>query len=526
MTQLTLDDVTPLDTPRDEAAPKRAALAGVVVVLAVAKLLAHVLTTGRFGYEWFVDELYYMATAEHLAWGYVDMPPLFPAITATVRATLGDSLFAIRLVPALAGAGLVVLTGLLARELGGGRLAQGLSCLAVALAPIYFAGHGMHTMNALEPLFWTAGVLVLRRILAGGAPRLWIAFGAIAGLGLLNKHSMLFFGAAVVTALLATPARRVFASRWIWIGGAVALLIVMPNIAWEISHGLPHLEQLANIRANGRDVALSPLEFVLQQILMLNPVAAPLWVGGLVWLLSRRPTRELGLTWIALLLMMLVMRGRVYYLAPIYPLLFAAGAVAGERVASRGRWHRRGIVAGTVAILATGLLLAPMTLPMLPPETYIRYVQLTGLDQPRIENHELGPLPQLFADRFGWKEMASVVATAYHSLPPDERAVAAIFGQNYGQAGAIDLYGPALGLPKAISGHLTYWYWGPRDYRGEVVIVMDDDRETLEQYFESVEWAGAVAHPYSMPYENFDVWICKGLKIPIEELWPMVKAFD
>jgi hypothetical protein len=526
MTQLTLDTLRIEDINREGSITRPARLAGVVYLLAGAKLLIHLLTTGRFGYEWFVDELYYMATAEHLAWGYVDMPPLFPAITALVRATLGDSLFAIRLVPTLAGAALILLTGLIARELGGGRLAQGLSCLAVLLAPIYLVGHSFHTMNAIEPLLWTSGALTLHRIVVRGEARLWLAFGVIAGIGLLNKHSMVFFGVAVVVSLLATPARKAFSSRWVWLGGLVALGIVLPNLIWEIGHGFPHLEQLANIRANGRDVGLSSIEFVAQQFLILNPFAAPLWIGGLVRLLTGKPTRHLGVLYLALLGLMLVMNGRVYYLAPIYPLLFAAGGVAAESAAVSRPWFRRVVIAGVLVVVTTGSLLAPTMLPVLPPDMYIRYVELTHLDQPRIENHELGPLPQLFADRFGWKEMVDVVARAYHSLPPEERAKAAIFGQNYGQAGAIDLYGPELGLPRAISGHLTYWYWGPRDTTGEIVIVMGSDRETLEPLFESVEPAGWVAHPYSMPYEHFDLWLCRGLKIPMSELWPMVKSFD
>lgn len=510
------------------AATDRRVVAGglaIVSLLALAKLALHLATTGMSGYSFFVDELYYLACSEHLAWGFVDMPPLFPAITALIRATLGDSLFALRVLPALAGAALVMMTGLLARDLGGGRFAQGISALAVLIAPIWMALHSIHTMNALDQLLWTGGAWILVRIVRDGWDRGWLAFGALAGIGLLNKHSMAFFGVAAVVALLLTPERRAFRSRWIWIGGAIAFLLFLPNLIWMIRNGFPHFEMLANIKANGRDVQLNPLAFLAQQVLFLNPLSLPLWIGGLAWFLFDREGRRyrvLGLAWLAVMAEMFLLDGRPYYPAPAYPMLLAGGGVALERWM---RWRiAKPVYAALLAI--SGAALAPLFTPLLPPETLIRYSEATGMQQPRIENHRLGPLPQLMADRFGWREMAGEVARIYHALPPEDRAKAAIFGQNYGQAGAIDRFGPALGLPKAISGHVSYFFWGPRDYTGEVVIVLDDDRETLEELFESVELAGHVSHPYSMPYQHFDVWVCRGLKMPMAELWPRVKSFD
>ena len=513
------------------AATHQRVLAGglaIVSLLALAKLALHLATTGLFGYSYFIDELYYLACSEHLAWGFVDMPPLFPAVTALIRATLGDSLLALRLLPALAGAALVAMTGLLARDLGGGRFAQGISALAVLTAPLWLALHGMHTMNALDQLFWTGGAWVVLRIVRDGWDKGWLVFGALAGLGMLNKHSMAFFGVAMVVALLLTPERRALRSRWIWMGGAIAVLLFLPNLAWMAGNGFPHFEMLANIEANGRDVQLNPLAFLAQQVLMFNPLALPLWLGGLAWFLFDREGRRyrvLGFAWLAVMVEMFLLDGRAYYPAPAYPMLLAGGGVALERwTARRGGRIARPVYASLLAI--SGAALAPLFTPLLPPETLIRYSEATGMTQPRIENHRLGPLPQLMADRFGWKEMAAEVARIYHALPPEDRAKAAVFGQNYGQAGAIDRFGPAMGLPKAISGHLTYFLWGPRDYTGEVMIVLDDDRETLEGLFESVELAGRVSHPYSMPYQHFDVWVCRGLKMPMAELWPRVKSFD
>ncbi|HYL05002.1 MAG TPA: glycosyltransferase family 39 protein [Thermoanaerobaculia bacterium] len=537
--------------PAAGARPAAAALAGglaLIALAALAKLAIHLATTGLFGYSYFIDELYFLDCARHLAWGFVDMPPLFPAVVAALRAVLGDSLLAVRLLPALCGAALVAMTGLMARDLGGRRFAQGIAALAVLAAPIWLVMHSIDTMNALEQLSWTGCAWIVLRIVradkqrvprlaTGGAaaeeqgaprPRLWLLFGAVAGLGMLNKHSMAFFAVAVVAALLLTPERRALRSPWLWLGGLVAGVIFLPNLVWIVQHHFPHFEMLANIKREGRDVALNPLQFMAQQVLMLNPAALPLWLGGLGWLLFGREGRRyrvLGIAWLGVMAEMFLLGGRPYYPAPAYPMLLAAGGVALESWLAAPRW-RAAKPAYAAALALSGAALAPLFVPLLPPAALIRYSQATGLSQPRIETHRLGPLPQLMADRFGWKEMAEEVARIYRSLPPADRAKAAIFGQNYGQAGAIDLFGPALGLPQAISGHLSYYLWGPRGYTGEVMIVLDDNRETLERLFESVELAGRVYHPYSMPYEHFDVFVCRGLRQPLAALWPRIKRYE
>ena len=504
---------------------------GVVILVAAAKLLVHLATTGRFGYSYFVDELYYLACARHLSWGFVDMPPLFPAIVAAIHATLGDSLLAVRLLPALAGAALVLMTGLMARDLGGRRFAQGISALAVLVAPIWLALHSIDTMNALDQLFWTGGAWIVLRIVRDDRPQLWLLFGAVAGLGMLDKHSMAFFGVAVVAALLLTPERRALRSPWLWLGGLLAGAIFLPNLVWIVQHHFPHFEMLANVKREGRDVSLNPLQFMVQQVLLMNPLTLPLWLGGLAWLLFDREGRRyriLGIAWLGVMAEMLLLDGRPYYPAPAYPMLLAAGGVGLEGWLAAPLWRRRRAVKPVYAALLalSGALLAPLFTPLLPPETLIRYSRAIGMTQPRIENHRLGPLPQLMADRFGWREMAAEVARIYRSLPPADRARAAIFGQNYGQAGAIDLFGPALGLPPAISGHLSYWLWGPRGYTGDVMIVLDDSRENLERLFRSVELAGHVDHPYSMPYQHFDVFVCRGPRQSMAALWPRVKNYD
>ena len=512
---------------RDESAKPWLLGSGMVVAaIAVVKLLVHLYAGRHYGY--FVDELYYMACGRHLAWGYVDQPPLIAFFAWAVHHVLGDSLPALRLLPALAGAGQILLTGLVARELGGGRFAQGFAALATLVAPGFLAFDNFFSMNAFEPLFWTGCAYVLIRIIHTGDQRLWLWFGVLAGVGLENKHSMLTFGFALIAGVLLTPERKAFRSRWIWLAGLVAFLLFLPNLWWNIQNHFPFLELQANIQRSGRNVPLPPLEFFGQQITSLLPPTLPIWLAGLWYFFfaaQGKPYRALGWAWLITAVLIVLLNPRTYYLWPAFPILLAAGGVEWERWLARPgvQWIKP---AWCSLMVVLAILAAPLFLPVLRPETYIRYVQAIHYEQPRIEQHKLGPLPQLFADQFGWEQMAATVARVYNGLPADVRAKTAIFGQNYGQAGAIDLFGPKYGLPPAISGHQNYFLWGPRDYTGESVIVMADRRERLEQLFASVEKVARVEHPYSMPYEHFDVYYCRGMKVNLKDLWPKAKNWD
>jgi 4-amino-4-deoxy-L-arabinose transferase-like glycosyltransferase len=514
-------------TGREEAAGRRELWgAGAVVIgIVAAKLLVHLYAGRHYGY--FIDELYYLDCSKHLAWGYVDQPPLIALLTWIVRRVLGESLPAIRLLPAIAGAAEVFLTAILARELGGKRFAQGLAALSALLAPGILLADNLLTMNAFEPLFWMGCAYLVIRMIKRGDTRLWVWFGVLSGIGLENKYSMMIFGGGVVLGLLLTSQRRLLASRWLWVGGAIAFLILLPNLWWNIQHHFPFLELQANIRRSGRNVPLGFFSFFGQEALSMLPLALPVWLGGQWFFFSRqgKDFRALGWAWIFTAAVILTLDPRVYYLFPAFPILFAGGGVIWESwlAGPRLRWVRLGYPA---LMIANGILFAPMAIPLLPPQTYIHYTEALHLRQPRIETHKLGPLPQIFADQFGWKEMAETVAKVYNALPPDVRAKTAIFGQNYGQAGAIDLFGPKYGLPAAISGHQSYFLWGPRGYTGESMIVMDDNRERLEQLFTSVTKVAGVYNQYSMPYEHFDVFYCRGLKWPLKEVWPKIKHWD
>jgi Dolichyl-phosphate-mannose-protein mannosyltransferase len=497
-----------------------------IILFSAVALLIHLLTNGRYGY--FRDELYYIACGRHLAFGYIDQPPLSILLLRLSELLFGNSLFAIRLLPALAGAATVALTGLIARELGGAAWAVALGCSASLCALFNLAVGNFFSMNAFEPLFWMGCIYLLVRIINGGSQTRWIWFGALLGLGLENKHSMVFFAVGIFVALLLSPERRHFTERWIWFGGLIAFVIAWPNILWQLQHHWPTYELLSNIAHSDKNVALSPAQFILQQIIFMNPGTVPLWLAGLIWLFSSRDGRRymaLGILYLVMLAEFIILHGKSYYLAPAYPMLFAAGSVAVERVfANRLKWFKPGLL---VLILATGALLAPLAVPILPPGKLVAYTRAIHLEPPRTETSHTAALPQIFADQFGWEQMVASVGHVYNHLPPEVKKRAAIFCQNYGEAGAIDFFGLRFGLPRAISGHQNYFLWGPRDWTGEVALVLDTRDDDQRQQFVSVEDLGQiVSSPWAMPFERrTHIYLCRDLKANMREFWPRVKKW-
>jgi hypothetical protein len=508
-----------MDQQTDVVPSQRAPLDNSVYLIAALAVFVHFLFNSKYGH--FRDELYYAACGEHLAWGYVDHAPLVALASRVSRGLFGDSLFALRLLPALSAAPKVWLAGWMAREVGGARFAQFFAALLVFLAPIYLTFDNFLSMNAFEPVFWMACAAIVLRILNGGSPRLWLFFGVAAGVGILNKHSMLFFASGIAIGLLLTSARKQFARTEIWMALFVAFLIFLPNLLWEIHNGYPTIALLRTV-IGSKYSTISPLTYVGEQFLLVNPFAAPFWLAGLYFFLFDRHGHKyavLGYAYLVVLLEMILLRGKIYYLAPAYIMLLAAGAVWWERkvFSHAAGWLKPLVLA---PIIVSGIIAAPLAMPILPVATAVKYCAFFGVQEVKVENVPLNSLPQLFGDMFGWREQVRGVARAVQSLPADEPSRVTLLAYNYGEAGAIDYFGKRYGLRKAISGHNQYGAWGPRGASGDVVIAIGFAKARLDRAFGDVQAFETISPEYALPEESgLTIYVCRQPRKNLASSW-------
>jgi len=500
---------------------------GMAAVCCVALIRVAIYLVAAPNYGYFRDEMYYLACGEHPAWGYMDQPPLIAWLAWLLQHTIGVSLYALRLLPMLADAATIMLTGLLARKLGGGRWAMFLAALALLVAPIYLTFSHLFTMNAFDPLLWTLIAWLLVDLVQTGNERNWLWIGAVTGVTLLNKYGVLFFLVGLLAGVIFSPARRSLARPWFWIGVSVATLIALPNFLWQLRWNFPFVQLVRSVRENGRDVMLPPLPYLAQQSEMMGFVSSLLVILALWFLISREGRRYAVLAggFLSVLGCMLLLKGKFYYVAPAYPVIFAPGALFFERLTSTRvlKWLRP---VYALAMLLVGALIAPTAVPLLSIQGYIAYTKKLGIQQQKFEHQPESQLPQLYADMVGWEERVKSVAAYVHSLPPEEQKITAIGGSNYGEAGAVDLFGPKYSLPKAISTANNYWIWGPRDYTGESLILMDEaSPEKYAQHCKSFKMVAHINDPYARPDENYPTYHCVGLSPDIQTLWPSLKPW-
>lgn len=498
-------------------------------ILAVLTAALHLYTNLWAGYGFFRDELYYMVCSDNPALGYVDQPPLSILILTGLRAILGDSLFAIRVLPALLHALTVFMTGLLALEFGARRLAVVLAAVAAALSPIFLAAGTFYSMNAIEVVVWTVAAWIFVRMLKNPRPHHWLSLGLLLGLGLENKISSGWLLAGLFVGLLLTQHRRLLRSAWPWIAGGLAIILFAPFVIWNALNNWPHLEFMRNA-AGLKYSSQTPLTFLTGQLIINNPTAVPLWLAGLLWLLFAKRAalfRPLAFVYLIPLLILIVnWHSKPEYLAAAYGILFAAGAVAIESWSLSRAWNWLKPVYLAI-LLGTGLMLTPMFLPILPVGSYIRYANALGMQPMTAEGKRLAQLPQFYADMFGWEEKAKAVASVYRALPDSDKVDCAVVAENYGRCAAMDIFGRSLGLPPAIGLHNNYWLWGPRGHTGKTVIVLGGNREDLATRFERVDLAAVVTCQYCMPYEDsLAILVCHTLKTPLAELWPHLKHYE
>jgi 4-amino-4-deoxy-L-arabinose transferase-like glycosyltransferase len=496
-------------TPTARRAEERAELA-VVAGVAVAVFAVHLALSGRYGFH--RDELYYVAAGRHPALGYVDQPPVVPLLARALTAVAGEHLWPLRAVAGAVHAAVVVLAVPIARELGGGRRAQVLAAVAVAAMPLYLGAGSLFQTVVFDQLWWALALLLVVRLLNGADPRWWVAVGAVIGVGLETKWTMALLAAGLAAGLVAVPAgRRHLATPWLWAGGALALALWLPNLVWQALNDWPTLEFARNNNAEVRDEE-GRLGFVVRQLGFLGPAALPLVGAGVVWLWRSARWRVLAVASATVAALLLIVGGKAYYLGPLYVLGAAAGAVAVEAWLAEGdrRWPR-----SLVALVVSGLLLLPVVAPVLPVDVYAGSIHEA--------NGELG-------EQMGWPELVDLVAAVVAALPAEERAEVRIVTRSYGEAAAIDLYGPARGLPRgtALSAHNSYADWWPDGEPAGTVVTVRYPRRALEPY------CGAVLGPLAVvaPPDGVDneaagtpILVCRDLLVEPETLRDTLRRF-
>ena len=498
------------------------------------EFLIHLYTNAFASYGYFRDELYYTACSNHLAAGYVDQPPLSAYILFLSIKLFGKSLFALRLLPAIVSAVIIYITGLITRKLNGSFTAITLACLAIALAPEFLGTGTIYSMNTFDWLFWTLAYYIVILIINSSQTdkevdkKLWIWLGIVFGLGLLNKISLLWFGAGLLAGLILTPQRKFLKTPWPYITGIIAFAIFSPYIIWNITHNYATLEFIHNA-SSLKYASQNPGTFINDTFQSLNILSSILWIAGIYFLFFQKNGklyRFAGYIFLTTFIILLVnLHSKAEYIAPAFPILFAAGGVMIERV-TRHRGYGWIKYALPSVLALSGFILAPLALPVLPVEQYIKYSRALGERPSTQESLKLEELPQYYADMFGWENMAATVSKVYASLPPEEQKEAVVFGQNYGEAGAIDFFRGKYPLPPAVSAHNNYWFWGYGDTTRRIVSVIGSNVKDNLEWFDSVKQVGEIKSNYAMPYEtNIIITICQKPKYPYSLFWRKLKFF-
>lgn len=524
----TAQELRPLSlssTPIQGRTPLRPALllAGLFALVTFLVHFASSLWGIHLGYGYFRDEFYFIVCGRHLAWGYVDQPPLVALQARLAEILFGLSPTGIRTFSFIASGVTVALAGLLTWHFGGRRSAQFLAMSAVLAAPVFLGTGNFLSMNSFEPCLWMGALFVVLRIADGSATgRAWLLFGLLAGLGIENKHSTVFFLIALLAGLLLSPQRRILFTKGCAAGVALLLLLTLPNFLWQVAHQYPTYQFLSTVAHSDKNVRFPPLPFLFEQVKILLISTAPLWIGGLAWLAFARAARRwrfVALTYLVFLAMMMVLHAKDYYLAPIYPVLFAAGAALCGQLTRRD-WPLAAL--GVNCLIALCFFTGPIVLTILPPAWYNAYTAPFAPNSTRFEKFT-SPLPEILSDRFGWEQMTEGFATRYNDLPSDVRARTGIFCSNYGEASAVNILGPRYGLPAAISGHQNYFFWGWNGYTGESMLTLGNDAKDYTDKYDEVVDLGPFDSPWIMDHEHLHYFWLRHRKAPYAAAWPELK---
>jgi hypothetical protein len=506
-------------------AKKYEQIVNIILSISIINLLIYILTLYYTSYGIFRDELYYIACANRPAFGYVDQPPLSIWILAVWKFLLGDSLFVIRLLPAFISSVTIFILGLFTFRLGGGKSAVIISTVTFMLTPIFLGMTTIYSMNVFDFFFWILASYIFLQILESSNNKLWYALGIVIGLGLLNKTSLIWLCAGIFVGTLFTPLREDLKTKYPYIAALIALLIFSPYIIWNLFNDFAHLEFMRNAAVH-KYGGLTPLSFILDMILILNPFSFFIWIPGLIFYFfnkNARIFRPLGYIWfVTFVILFINWHSKAEYLAPAFQILFAGGAVMIVQWNARIPRLKFALV---IPVIVLSLLLSPLARPLLPIETFIGYQSALELKAPNNEGHST-ELPQFYADMFGWEDMAKNVYKVYKSLPEEEKKHTVIYCNNYGEAGAIEYFSKKYKLPKIVCPHNNYWYWWPDNLNTTTFIILGGNIEDHLESLQQVEAAGMHKTKYSMPYENnLTIFVGRGLKRSIQQIRQSSKIF-
>jgi hypothetical protein len=492
---------------------------GILLLVGLGVTLMHVLTNGQYGFH--RDELDIITNARRLDWGYVAYPPLTPLLARVELSLFGSSLIGMRLLPALAQGIVAVLVGLMARDLSGRRGAQILAALAAVISPVALTTGMLIQYMSFDYLWWVAVAFFTVRLLATDNPRWWLGIGAGIGLGMQTKYTMAYLVVGLAAGVLLTPARRYLRSPWLWAGAGVALLITLPNLIWQVQHDFIALDFLSAIHA--RDIQWGRTsDFLPKQLYEeVNPFVLPLAIAGLIWCFfapAGRRFHALGWMYVTIFLLLVVSRGRSYYAAPAYAMLLAAGAVWLEDWLRNRTPAVRRVAIGLICVLVVIGAVAGIALvkPVAPINSALWNITA-----------EMG---DTLTEMVGWPDMAEQVAEIYATLPEGEKPSTVILAGNYGEAGALDLYGPAYGLPRVISGGNSLWARGYGEPAPVTAVVVGFERSYAESFFNTCEPAGYVTNRYGVKNEettwHTGLYVCRQPRRPWAEMWPKLQWFQ
>ena len=498
----------------------------VIILAAMALFALHMVNAP--GYGFFFDELYTNALSRHLAFGYVDLPPLVPALVALSRVLLGESLFAMRIVPALAGVGTLVFVCLIAREFGGKTFAVALSALGFIIVPLWLSLDSIFCYDSIDQLVLAGFLYSLVRFLRSGNRKLWIVLGLIAGVACMTKMTILFLGPGFLVALLISKYRKDLLTPWPWLGGALCLVIVSPYLVWQVANHWPTLEYWNNY-GTLRVYKATISQYFMNVLVYMNPLLLPLWIAGLYRLfrrLNKVDYRFLGFLFLFTLGLMFYLHASARMLGEVFIALIAAGAVLVEELLTGARWKMALRALPVTYLVIAGALVLPWSLPILPMDFL---TGISGYAKPwyqavREFNGASSYLPILLTGRLGWEEMARDVAGVYNQLPAEDRAVTGIYADIYPMAGAIDQYRSKYGLPQAVSGSLTYYLWGP-GYSWDVMIILALRSNQMSMFFSECEPKGTTQlNPYAV-IEQAYIYVCRKPLVPAKVIWSSAKNY-